>query len=123
MSGPPIQNAPPNYDAAAGSTNEKLEYMNVGPERQPQQTYQQNGPQHSYPQQPQQTFQQNGPQPSYHQQEAPKQGFPQNNASRNNYQTATPLASLQQGPAPVDCPACGVREMTRTEFVSGGTTQ
>lgn len=36
---------------------------------------------------------------------------------------ATPLGSLQQGPAPVDCPVCGVREMTRTEFVSGGTTQ
>jgi hypothetical protein len=42
---------------------------------------------------------------------------------RNNYQIATPLASLQQDPAPVDCPICGVREMTRTEFVNGGTTQ
>jgi len=42
---------------------------------------------------------------------------------KNNYQNATPLASLQQGPAPVDCPVCNVREMTRTEYVSGGTTQ
>jgi lipopolysaccharide-induced tumor necrosis factor-alpha factor len=44
-------------------------------------------------------------------------------APKNNYQNATPLASLQQGPAPVDCPVCNVREMTRTEYVSGGTTQ
>jgi lipopolysaccharide-induced tumor necrosis factor-alpha factor len=39
------------------------------------------------------------------------------------YQTVTPLGSLTQGAAPVDCPVCGVREMTKTEFVSGGTTQ
>ncbi|CZS96321.1 hypothetical protein WAI453_009878 [Rhynchosporium graminicola] len=43
-------------------------------------------------------------------------------ANNTKYQMATPLASLQQGPAPVDCPVCGVRELTRTEFVSGGTT-
>jgi hypothetical protein len=42
---------------------------------------------------------------------------------RNNYQMATPLASLQQGPALVDCPVCKVRETTRVEFVSGATTQ
>lgn len=42
---------------------------------------------------------------------------------RNNYQIATPLGSLQQDPVPVDCPICGVREMTRIEFVSGGTMQ
>jgi len=41
---------------------------------------------------------------------------------RNNYQMATPLPSLQQSPVPVDCPVCRVREMTRVEFVSGGTT-
>ncbi|KUJ23058.1 uncharacterized protein LY89DRAFT_679875 [Mollisia scopiformis] len=112
MSETPIQAAPPTYDSNTGTTNEKHEYMHVGPE---QQAYQQNGPQPSYPQQ---TYQQ--PQQSYPPQDAPKQGVPQNNAPRNNYQMATPLASLQQGPAPVDCPICGVREMTRTEFVSGG---
>ena len=41
---------------------------------------------------------------------------------RNNYQMAVPLANLQQGAAPVDCPICGVREMTKTEYVTGGTT-
>jgi len=47
----------------------------------------------------------------------------QTGGSKNNYQPATPIASLQQHPAPVDCPICGVREVIRTEYVSGGTTQ
>jgi len=107
MSGTPIEPAPPSYDANNGNVNEKHEYTHIN-SQQPQQTYQQ-GP-------PQQYFQ------TASQQEFPQQGFPQSNASKNNYQIATPLASLQQSPAPVDCPVCGVREMTRAEFVSGGTT-
>jgi hypothetical protein len=51
------------------------------------------------------------------------QGVPQQTPPKNNYLMATPLASLQQSPSPVDCPVCGVREMTRVEFVPGGTTQ
>ena len=42
---------------------------------------------------------------------------------RNAYPVTTPLSSLQQGPTPVDCPSCGTREMSRTAFVTGGTTQ
>jgi len=38
------------------------------------------------------------------------------------YQNATPLASLGQGPTPVDCPACGTRAMTRVLYESGNTT-
>jgi len=73
--------------------------------------------QQSYGNNPQQQYQQGTPQPS-------QQGVTQTPAKTpNNYQIATPLASLQQGPAAVDCPVCGVRELTRTEFVSGGTTQ
>lgn len=41
----------------------------------------------------------------------------------NNYQTATPIASLQQVSAPVDCPVCGVRQMTITNPETGGYTQ
>lgn len=123
MAGAPIQPAPPTYTGDS-TTNEKHEYMHVAPEQQPQQT---GYSQQSYPQQPQETYQQNAPQQNIPQQQqtAYKQDIPaQNNiAQRNNYQMATPLASLQQGPAPVDCPVCGVRKMTRTEFVSGGTTQ
>jgi len=48
-----------------------------------------------------------------------QQGLP----PKNTYQNATPLASLQQGPSPVDCPLCGVREVTRVEYVTGGYTQ
>ncbi|KAJ5653768.1 hypothetical protein N7490_000771 [Penicillium lividum] len=39
-----------------------------------------------------------------------------------NYATAVPLHALQSAPCPVDCPACGQREMTKTLAVSGGTT-
>ncbi|KAJ5689963.1 LPS-induced tumor necrosis factor alpha factor [Penicillium macrosclerotiorum] len=40
----------------------------------------------------------------------------------SGYATATPLHALQSAPCPVDCPACGCREMTRTEPVTGMTT-
>lgn len=82
---------------------------------------------------PQPTFQQQGqngyPQDHYQHDKAHQNAAnihahsQQNGAQRNQYGNATPLASLQQAPAPVDCPICGVREMTRTEFTSGGTTQ
>ncbi|AEO67611.1 b1fe53ec-01a8-48a5-954f-526fd5d92313 [Thermothielavioides terrestris] len=38
------------------------------------------------------------------------------------YQHATPLANLLQVPAPVDCPVCRNRTLTRIEYVSGGFT-
>jgi lipopolysaccharide-induced tumor necrosis factor-alpha factor len=47
----------------------------------------------------------------------------QGGPAKNIYTYATPLPSLQGVPAPVDCPFCGQRELTRTVHVSGGTTQ
>ncbi|KAJ6006117.1 hypothetical protein N7451_004061 [Penicillium sp. IBT 35674x] len=41
----------------------------------------------------------------------------------SNYASAVPLHALRQAPCPVDCPACGQRELTRTQAVSGSTTQ
>ncbi|KAF2144848.1 uncharacterized protein K452DRAFT_193226, partial [Aplosporella prunicola CBS 121167] len=38
------------------------------------------------------------------------------------YKNSTPLAGLLRTPAPVDCPSCGTRALTSTNFVSGGTT-
>ena len=38
-------------------------------------------------------------------------------------QMTTPLAALNQGPAPVDCPACRQRGITAVNYESGGTTQ
>jgi len=38
---------------------------------------------------------------------------------RNFYQCAKPLDSLQQYPAVIDCPRCGVREMTIATPESG----
>merc|ERR1711964_717937 len=104
QSSPGIETAPPTYPATTATAgNEKHEY---GTEHfQPQQQQQAN---------PQQTFHQGTPHQSFQVGAAP--------ANTGKYQMATPLGSLQQGPAPVDCPVCGVREMTRTEFVSGGTT-
>jgi lipopolysaccharide-induced tumor necrosis factor-alpha factor len=78
-------------------------------------------------QQPQYSAEQPGMQPiqekTYPQQGVPQQQYPQQPMPQSTYASATPLVSLQQGPAPVDCPMCRVRQMTRVEFVSGGTTQ
>ncbi|PYH49596.1 LITAF-like zinc ribbon domain-containing protein [Aspergillus saccharolyticus JOP 1030-1] len=40
----------------------------------------------------------------------------------SGYNTATALHALQRGPAPVDCPVCGHREMTRVQAEAGNTT-
>ena len=39
------------------------------------------------------------------------------------YQTATPIPNLGMSPAPVDCPACGKRGMTKISHHAGNTTQ
>ena len=39
------------------------------------------------------------------------------------YHTVTPLQSLSEASAPVDCPVCHTRAMTRTEKHAGNTTQ
>lgn len=38
------------------------------------------------------------------------------------YRSATPLAALGQYSAPVECPLCGAREVTRTQHVVGDMT-
>lgn len=40
---------------------------------------------------------------------------------QSQYHTATPLQNLSEGAAPVDCPSCRSRALTRTEYVSGNT--
>jgi lipopolysaccharide-induced tumor necrosis factor-alpha factor len=56
------------------------------------------------------------------QQSTTQQSTPHQRAFKR-YADATPLSELQQAPAPVDCPICGVREMTRAENVVGSVTQ
>ncbi|TVY39417.1 Lipopolysaccharide-induced tumor necrosis factor-alpha factor-like protein [Lachnellula occidentalis] len=46
----------------------------------------------------------------------------QGQAPGRTYQNVTPLPSLGRSPAPVDCPACGQRSMTRITYVAGGYT-
>ena len=43
--------------------------------------------------------------------------------TQSTYQTAVRLVNLQEAAAPVDCPVCRQRALTRTEYVSGNTTQ
>ncbi|KAF1948050.1 hypothetical protein EJ02DRAFT_391626 [Clathrospora elynae] len=49
-------------------------------------------------------------------------GMPPQQQSGTVYQTATPIANLNRGPAPADCPACGQRAMTNVAFETGNTT-
>jgi len=44
-------------------------------------------------------------------------------AQKLQFLSAAPLGVLGAGAAPVDCPRCGVRAVTRTSYVSGNTTQ
>jgi len=53
---------------------------------------------------------------------AAQPGMPPQQQSGTVYQNATPIASLQRGPAPADCPACGQRAMTNVAFDTGNTT-
>ncbi|MCJ1233158.1 hypothetical protein MMC14_001113 [Varicellaria rhodocarpa] len=67
-------------------------------------------------QQPQQTPGVSMPMPQ--QQQQPQQSM----AQGQQYQTAIPLYALGPGPAPVDCPVCHVRALTRVEYETGNTT-
>lgn len=51
-----------------------------------------------------------------------QQQLPVQQPVNSQYPTATPLHALQSSPAPVDCPACGQREMTQVIMESGNTT-
>lgn len=49
-------------------------------------------------------------------------GMPPQQQSGAVYQNATPIANLNRGPAPTDCPACGQRAMTNVAFETGNST-
>jgi hypothetical protein len=55
----------------------------------------------------------------------PQQFYAPQNPQQNGYANAVPLPlhAVQSAPCLVDCPGCRVRQMTRVEAVSGGTTQ
>ena len=87
---------------------------------QHQQSYGNQIPQQQMPQQ-QMGQQQMGQQQMGQQQmgQQPMGGQPMQQPTQ--YHTATPLQSLGEGAAPVDCPACHQRALTRTDYVSGNT--
>ncbi|KAL8668739.1 MAG: hypothetical protein Q9168_006644 [Polycauliona sp. 1 TL-2023] len=61
--------------------------------------------------------QENNPTPIHAQQGMPVQQQPQ----VQGYQHATPIGNLGEGAAPVDCPCCHMRALTKTEYHSGNT--
>lgn len=76
-----------------------------------------------YPGQPQPTHHDPSQQaPNYHQAQAQPGVYYTPYGPPSGYASATPLHALQSASAPVDCPSCGHREMTRTEAVTGMTT-
>jgi hypothetical protein len=88
-----------------------------------------------YVQQPHMTYQQNPGQPQMHQQGSygmppPQQQYQQQpmqpmqqGGGGTQFQTAVAIPNLGMGSAPVDCPSCGKRGMTRLEYATGNTTQ
>jgi lipopolysaccharide-induced tumor necrosis factor-alpha factor len=135
-----IDPAPPQY-ANSPIPNEKQEYQQTQPQQftpqaqtqytqaqlqtqyaQPQggvaQTYYQQAPAQQQYVQPQ--MQQQPAQPQVQYVQVPVKHIAV--AATSAFAAATPLASLQEFPAPVDCPLCKVRQMTRTEYLSGNKT-
>jgi lipopolysaccharide-induced tumor necrosis factor-alpha factor len=123
---PDITQQPPNY---VHDPNQQQQYQQQGQPMyaQPQQPQYTGSP---VPQQPQGAYA--APQqPGFEHQQAayPDQtkgahpGMPPQAQSGTVYQNATPIASLNRGPAPADCPACGQRAMTNVAFETGNTTQ
>ncbi|KAH7139359.1 LITAF-like zinc ribbon domain-containing protein [Dendryphion nanum] len=127
-SGVPMNQYPQSPDLA--HQQPPVYHQNPDPHAQPQfqqhQMYpQQTGSPMNVPQQqppafggsppPQQQFQQPQPQPQ-------NPGMPPQQQSGTVYQNATPIPSLNRGPAPADCPACGQRSMTTVAYEVGNTT-
>ncbi|KAL8892826.1 MAG: hypothetical protein Q9192_005548 [Flavoplaca navasiana] len=78
-------------------------------------------PIHDQPKQEYYAGQENNPTPIHPQQSMPVQQHQAQVAQA--YQTATPIANLGEGAAPVDCPCCHMRALTKTEYHSGNTTK
>lgn len=66
-----------------------------------------------------------GTQPVDQMQQQPMQQAPvqQMQMQPSIYQNAVPLHGLTEAAAPVDCPICRQRGLTRVEVVAGNTTQ
>lgn len=47
----------------------------------------------------------------------------QQSVLQRRFTNAFPLSALNMSPAPVDCPVCSERELTRIDYVSGNHTQ
>jgi len=128
---PTVQQYPVNPDHTGGpnATPPLPQYSGQSPP--PMSPSQGPGP---YVQQPHMTYQQNPGQPQMHQQGSygmppPQQQYQQQpmqpmqqGGGGTHFQTAVAIPNLGMGSAPVDCPSCGKRGMTRLEYATGNTT-
>ncbi len=102
-------------NTSSSSSYNTAPYNNVPIQQHPQQ------PMASPPMdQPKHEFYPGQPGTPQHQASMPMQQQP---TQQSGYQTSVPLANLQEAAAPVDCPACHMRALTRTDYHSGGTTK
>ncbi|KAG9238964.1 LITAF-like zinc ribbon domain-containing protein [Amylocarpus encephaloides] len=131
---PPASQTPIQYQQTGGTPQPQYFDPNVPQQmhQNPQMVAQPQG----IPQQPQVVYMQQSPgaqspgagQQLHQQQSIPmQQQHPQGGAAPaaggvRQYQNVTPLASLSRSAAPVDCPACGQRAMTKISYLSGNYT-
>jgi hypothetical protein len=94
-------------------------YQDPNQQHQQQQMYQQPQQQQAYGQSPppQQMYQTPPPQQQF---QSPGPAAPVQTGTQ--FQSSTPIASLNRGCAPADCPACGQRSMTTVAYEIGNTT-
>ncbi|KAF9697142.1 hypothetical protein EKO04_005103 [Ascochyta lentis] len=123
--GVPMQQYPQSPDLT-GHPQPPVYHQDPNAQYQQQQPHPQQYAQ-PHPQQPQspppqhaQAYEQQQKAYPHHEQQP---GMPPQQPSGTVYQNATPIASLNRGPAPADCPACGQRAMTNVAFETGNTTQ
>ena len=111
------QQQPPVYAQDPNQQQYQQQGQPMYAQPQQQQSYTGSPP----PQQPQGAYIQ--PQQTGFDQTKGHPGMPPQAQSGTVYQNATPIASLNRGPAPADCPACGQRSMTNVSYETGNTTQ
>ncbi|KAL8993196.1 MAG: hypothetical protein Q9169_006527 [Polycauliona sp. 2 TL-2023] len=121
------QGTAPPYEPNPAYTQQPMQHHDSYDNNQinqypPQQQYtpMSSPPIHDQPKQEYYAGQEHNPAPIHQQGSMPMQ---QPQVQAQGYQTAVPLANLQDAAAPVDCPACHMRALTKTEYHSGNTTK
>jgi lipopolysaccharide-induced tumor necrosis factor-alpha factor len=131
----PAGTIPPHYDPLQAPNPEHVQQQQyfVSPMQQPGEmpAQYQTQPHGEAPMQQQQYFVHATVQPGQMHQQVPMQQMQQlgmvgvmgQQQYQSRYLQATPIPALGRSAAPVDCPACGKREMTNVSYEVGNSTQ